>query len=99
MISATCRKKNKCNRRQNQPKMLSASFLYVMCFFPFHLHNDAIRRLEYQVANVAPTKLLTPEKGRENWISNNISTIRDCEVKEITELGGKSKTKISINRV
>ena len=41
--------------------MLSASFLYVMCFFPFHLHNDAIRKLEYQVANVAVTKLLTPE--------------------------------------
>ena len=40
--------------------MLPASSLYVMCFFPFHFHNDAIRRLEYQVANVPLTKLVTP---------------------------------------
>lgn len=41
--------------------MLPARCLYVICFFPFHLHNDAINRLEYHVASVAPTKLLTPE--------------------------------------
>ena len=45
------------------PKMLCPRSRYVICFCPFHFHRDAIKRLEYHVASVPPTKLLTPEFG------------------------------------